>query len=202
LISRRSLLRAMLGALLVPLVGISIAALPSRRVVRPPGAIEEERFLEICVRCGACIEACFRDGRGTLEPCGLPDGLPLIGTPKVNPLRAPCEALYGKCENNLPCIRSCPTGALKWVEPDEIKLGSVKWSPRLCIAFLGGTCLICAEVCPVPGAITPEGRIPIFHPDRCVGCGRCVYACPADPKALVLVPDEEVRYRWRRGSSK
>lgn len=192
----------MLGALLVPFIGGSLATLPSRRVVRPPGAIHEERFLEICVRCGVCIEACFKEGRGTLELCDLLDGPPLIGTPKVNPLRAPCEALYGKCENKLPCVKSCPTGALRWVEPTEIKLGSVKWSSGFCIASRGGTCLVCAEVCPIPGAIIPKERIPIFYPNKCIGCGRCVYACPADPKALILVPDGEVRSRWRQGSSR
>lgn len=202
MIDRRSILKILLVAALLPLVGGSISALPSKRVVRPPGAVEEEFFMKICVRCGICIEACSREGRGTLEFCSILDGPPLIGTPKVNPLRAPCEFLYGKCEGKLPCVKSCPTGALRWAESSKIKLGSVKWSHRLCIAFHGADCLICAEVCPVPGAIIPEGKIPLFYPDKCIGCGRCVYACPADPKALSLVPDEEVRRRWRRGYSR
>lgn len=202
MISRRSILRRIAGAIIIPLVLGFIHVLPSERVVRPPGAVEEKLFLEICMRCGICIKACSKEGRGTLEPCVLMDGPSLIGTPKVNPLRAPCEAVHGKCEGKLPCVKSCPTGALKWMEPGQIKLGSVRWNPRICIAFYGAECLVCAEVCPVPGAIIPEGRIPVFYSNKCVGCGRCVYACPANPKALSLVPEGEVRHHWQRGYSR
>jgi len=145
-----------LGLLFIPLAGSFLSMLPSRRVVRPPGAVDEKLFLELCTRCGICVDACSSEGRGTLEPCGILDGVSMMGTPKVNPLRAPCEARYGICEGRLPCVKSCPTGALRWIEPEEIKLGSVSWSPGRCIAVLGGECLVCAEVCPVPGVITRE----------------------------------------------
>jgi len=193
LISRRDFFKILLGALFTPLLGGILFTLPRKKVVRPPGAVKEDLFLKICIRCGLCIEACFKEGRGTLEPCGILDGIALIGTPKVNPLRAPCEALYGKCEGKLPCVKACPTGALKWVEPHEIKIGSVEWYPRRCIAVLRGGCLVCAEVCPVPGAIVPKGRIPTFNSNKCIGCGRCVTACPAHPKALKLTPKGERR---------
>ncbi|MCF3653452.1 MAG: 4Fe-4S dicluster domain-containing protein [Aigarchaeota archaeon] len=196
--TRRELFRMMLGLLFIPLAGGFLSMLPGGRVVRPPGAVDERLFLELCTRCGICVKACSSEGRGTLEPCGLLDGVSMMGTPKVNPLRAPCESRYGMCEGRLPCVRSCPTGALRWIEPEEIKLGSVSWSPDRCIAVLGGECLVCAEVCPAPGAITPRNGIPVFHSNRCVGCGRCVYACPADPKALNLMPEGERRHHWDR----
>jgi NADPH-dependent 2,4-dienoyl-CoA reductase/sulfur reductase-like enzyme/Fe-S-cluster-containing hydrogenase component 2 len=66
-------------------------------------------------------------------------------------------------------------------------------------------CNPCTEVCPVGSITIPEGNItglPRFR-DRCLGCGRCVLACPAlaitlvdesyDPsgvKALVTLPWE------------
>ena len=35
-----------------------------------------------------------------------------------------------------------------------------------------------------------EDRRPKFDRGKCMGCGRCVYACPASPKALRLVPED------------
>ncbi|RLF15256.1 MAG: hypothetical protein DRJ66_04690 [Thermoprotei archaeon] len=193
MISRRDFFKIIMGALLMPIIGRLLFTFPRKRVVRPPGAIKEDDFLRACIRCGMCIEACSRDGTGTLEPCGILDGIPLMGTPKVNPLKAPCEARYGRCEGVLPCVKACPTSALKWIEPDRIKLGSVEWNPKRCIAVLHGDCLVCAEVCPVPGAITIRRGLPVFHSNKCIGCGRCVNACPAHPKALKLTPKGERR---------
>jgi len=171
-----------------------LLSLPRKRVVRPPGAITEEKFLELCIRCGVCIITCSREGTGTLEPCSLSDGLALYGTPKINPLKAPCEAVKGRCEGILPCVRSCPTGALQYIDTNRIKLGTVIWNPRNCIAVRkGGGCLVCIEACPIVGAITSKKHIPQFNPKLCVGCGSCVIACPASPKALTLTPIGERR---------
>lgn len=173
-----------------------LLSLPRKRVIRPPGAIVEEEFLELCIRCSACIITCSKEGTGTLEPCSLIDGLALYGTPKINPFKAPCEAVKGRCEGKLPCVRSCPTGALQYVEVSKIKLGTVIWNSKNCIAVKkGGGCLVCIEVCPVVGAIIARDHTPRFNPKLCVGCGSCVIACPASPKALTLTPIGEQRVR-------
>ncbi|MCD6510696.1 MAG: 4Fe-4S binding protein [Thermoprotei archaeon] len=57
-----------------------------------------------------------------------------------------------------------------------------------------------SEVCPVPRAIIPRGRIPVFNQEACIGCGRCVNACPAKPKALKLTPRGERRIPWREST--
>jgi len=39
----------------------------------------------------------------------------------------------------------------------------------------------------------PDGtRIPHLNPDLCIGCGSCEYACPVNPKPIVVkaVPDQ------------
>ena len=189
-IKRRDFVKILLASAIPAALGVAVRALPKSKVVRPPGALVEEEFLSRCLRCGLCVENCLT---GTLTPCTLEDGLAIWGTPKVDPLRAPCEAVAGRCEKYRPCVESCPTSALVFLESSRVKLGSVVWVKENCIAYRGGYCLVCDEVCPVEGAITVRRGVPVFHEDRCVGCGRCVYACPADPKALYLTPEGEVR---------
>jgi len=198
-LNRREFIKIIVASVVMGTLAKLFFRLPKEsKVVRPPGAIVEEEFLNKCIRCGKCVAACSTDGSGTLETCGYLDGLSLVGTPKVNPIKAPCEALFGKCEGVLPCVKACPTKALVWVEPHQIKLGSVEWIKERCIAFRKGGCLVCYETCPVDGAISVKEiiverhgkfikvKVPEFNPDVCIGCGRCVNACPAAPKALVL----------------
>ncbi|TLN03481.1 hypothetical protein FDZ71_12510 [bacterium] len=57
--------------------------------------------------------------------------------------------------------------------------------------------MVCSEMCPVIGAITvTEDLKPLFHLPKCVGCGICVYSCPASPKALTLLADGATRATW------
>ena len=195
-VSRRGFLKGLVFAAVIGGLGSVARLLPSRRVVRPPGALVEDAFLARCIRCGQCVESCVT---GTLTFCTIEDGLAIWGTPKVDPLRAPCEAVAGRCEDYRACVEACPTSALVYVEPERVKMGSAIWIPENCIAQRGGHCLVCEEVCPVEDAITHKGKgrgrkkVPVFHSDKCVGCGRCVYACPAEPKAIYLSPEGERR---------
>ena len=51
-------------------------------LLRPPGAKEEKQFLQSCIRCGLCVEACpFY----TLKLSSLEDGIS-IGTPYFEPI--------------------------------------------------------------------------------------------------------------------
>ncbi len=85
------------------------------------------------------------------------------------------------------------------VNKEQVKLGTVELDSRICIAYEVKECLICYEMCPIPEAISvAEGLKPVFHKEKCVGCGTCVNVCPTDPKALTLKPEGSRRAKWFR----
>lgn len=178
------------SALLFSLYETFSMTFEKKRLVRPPGSIVEDSFLEVCLRCGACARKC---PTGAIVLATLNDGFVEIGTPKIDALRGACERIQGRCDQFALCEQSCPTGAIQRIEKEDIKSGSVISDRDECIAWRGGSCLVCSEVCPVQGAISLDEARPVFIPAVCVGCGRCVNACPAQPKALVLTPNGEKR---------
>ena len=160
-------------------------------LVRPPGSLTEDEFNAVCIRCGRCAQIC---PTGAIVLADLSDGFRELGTPKIDPVRGSCERIQGRCERHAKCAQICPTGTIREVDRINLKLGSAIINMDRCIGWLGGSCLVCYEVCPVQDAIslTDEAR-PIFNENVCVGCGRCVYACPAQPKALILTFKGEKR---------
>lgn len=73
---------------------------------------------------------------------------------------------------------------------------SVPAPPRLvaqiqpfdCLARSGQICTVCAERCPVPGAVLVEGARVRIVASACTGCGICQQVCPAPGNAIVLWP--------------
>lgn len=59
---------------------------------------------------------------------------------------------------------------------------------RFCLAYQGSFCSVCAERCPVPGAIVTELGKPRINPDLCTGCRICHDVCPAPKNAVFLIP--------------
>lgn len=162
--------------------------------VRPPGAIDEAYFRLLCVRCGICLEVCPTK---TIVLAGFEDGIAAVNTPKIDPLIGACEFLRGRCEESMRCADHCPTSALQRMSKEQVKLGTVKLNPDSCLAYQGKECVVCSEMCPVAEAITVTQDLkPTFHSDKCVGCGTCVYSCPASPKALALLAEEARRAKW------
>jgi len=53
--------------------------------------------------------------------------------------------------------------------------GAFRIDPTRCLPF----CTVCAERCPVPGAIVLETGRPRIIPWRCTACGDCERVCPA-----------------------
>ncbi|MFB0503760.1 MAG: 4Fe-4S dicluster domain-containing protein [Nitrososphaeria archaeon] len=165
-------------------------------IVRPPGAVDENWFNHLCVRCGICLEVCPTNA---IVLVGLESGAGAVNTPKIDPLVGPCEFFRGRCDEVMQCSKFCPTGALQLVDKEEAKMGTVDFDPGRCLAYMAKECVVCYEMCPVPDAIALTSDLkPEFDGGRCVGCGICVHACPADPKALDLSAEGAKRAMWLR----
>ncbi len=80
-------------------------------LLRPPGAVSEEDFLKLCIKCGQCLQVCPYDSI-LLEDI---DGGASMGMAYIDPTKRGCYL----CEA-FPCILACPTGALDH-EKDAIK---------------------------------------------------------------------------------
>ena len=164
-------------------------------LIRPPGALDEEEFINRCVRCGNCMKVCPTN---VLQPSMLQAGIGGIWTPHlVNEI--------GYCEYNCTlCGHVCPTGAISKLPLEKkkgVKLGLAKVDRSTCIAWAENKqCLVCEEHCPVPSkAINIErhqvgsrtiGK-PVVDTSLCIGCGICQYKCPVRPVRAIRVSSEE-----------
>ncbi len=97
--------------------------------LRPPGAVDEKKFLALCIKCGQCLQVCpyhsikladFLSGHG-------------VGTPYIDANERGCYACSA-----VPCVLACPSGALDHhcEKPEDIKMGiAVLEFPDTCIAM-------------------------------------------------------------------
>lgn len=146
-------------------------------VHRPPGALPEAEFLDVCTRCGDCIRACPHDA---IRLAG-PRMRSAAGTPVIEVDTVPCAMCA-----DLPCIASCAPGALLPQAPKKMATAIIEtWA---CLAHQGTFCSVCSEQCPVPGAIETENGKPRINDDVCTGCGVCRYVCPAPDNAVLVMP--------------
>lgn len=164
------------------------AAAPARRparrsVVRPPGAVEEARFLELCTRCDDCIRAC---PELVIRKAGRELGAGWEGTPVVIPAENPCVLCDG-----LPCVAACAPRALRPPAFGRGRLGLAVVDAERCYMGRGQPCDYCVKACPtVPKAIAvgERGRAAVVRPDVCTGCGECAQLCPANALVIEALP--------------
>lgn len=155
-------------------------------IVRPPGAVEEDRFLELCDSCRVCAEVCepncvlfFDDDEGFEA-----------GTPYILPVDRGCTLC-------MQCTTACPTGALLPLEaPADAIMGIAVIDESACVSHNGsGVCGACHTICPLRNrAITLDYRdAPRVDVEFCTGCGLCEEICFVEGAPAIRIFTERVR---------
>jgi ferredoxin len=152
---------------------------PTTNLLRPPGALSEERFLATCSRCAKCAEVCPAECI-KLDPGGTRAG----GAAYIEVDAAACVLCTG-----LECMHNCPSGALIPTPLEQIDMGTAVWHEHLCVRTHGEPCTMCVDHCPVGSAALEilDGAV-VVHEEGCAGCGVCQNNCPTDPKSITVTP--------------
>jgi len=208
-LQRRKLLTGLgAGVAIVPLMRSTpgFASERHERLLRPPGALDEDYFLSRCIRCGECMKVCPNNA---LHPALSQAGVEGLWTPVMIPRIGYCET---SC---VLCSQVCPTGAIWEITSKEkgwaaspvqdakpIRVGTAFYDRGRCLPWAMATeCIVCEEWCPtspkaiylIPATVADgEGQVkqvkqPYLNPARCVGCGACEYACPVQDQPAVYV---------------
>lgn len=185
-ISKRSAMLAGFGGLLLSLLLSTTRRRGYPRLIRPPNALEEGKFVNACVRCGKCMKVCPTGG---LQPCLFEGGWEAFWTPVLVPSIGPCESYCNACGE------VCPTRAIKPFrvkEKSKIRIGTAVINRSTCLVWADGEiCFVCVEVCPYKAVRkTPKGLAVLG--EICVGCGICEFNCPTQPSPSIYV------VRWGR----
>lgn len=171
-------------------------------IIRPPGALAEKEFVNVCVRCGNCMKVCPTNG---LQPIMMDLGFEGLWTPQLVPEIGYCEYNCNLCGN------VCPTGAITKIDVNKkkaTKIGLAVIDKSICIPWSQNkNCIVCEEHCPVSDkaikAIEDSSSgIKLLKPcvdkDLCIGCGICQNKCPVSPqKAIKVNPSSAKRFSLR-----
>ncbi|MCX7781047.1 MAG: 4Fe-4S binding protein [Negativicutes bacterium] len=138
-------------------------------LIRPPGAVEEETFQSVCLRCHQCLDICPEKA---IASAHLTQGWRVAATP----------VLSGGCTLCMKCVQQCPSGALAKIDAKEARMGTAAIIEKECVG-----CDKCIKPCPT-GAISkvPGKRLVAVDVNKCTGCMTCIKHCPVDPIAIVV----------------
>ena len=157
------------------------------RLIRPPGAVEESRFLAGCIRCYRCQDAC--------EPGAIQFFTASAGehyhTPYVDPAIKACTVC-------MKCTQVCPTGVLMPMEIEErarVKMATVELETDRCLSYKVKA-RYNERAANWEVKLTPSLELdaPTAGPDPAAErrgiCGECYMFCPVRGKAIEREPGE------------
>ncbi|HQF31468.1 MAG TPA: ferredoxin-type protein NapF [Hyphomicrobiales bacterium] len=137
--------------------------------VRPPFALPDQEFVEVCERCGDCESVC----RPNIVVRGR------AGFPSIDFSRGACS-FCGACAD------ACRHGAFV-DDRSGAPWQRVAAATTACLEAKGISCRLCESWCE-PRAIrfrpTLTGSQMVVSPEACTGCGACVAPCPAGAIAI------------------
>lgn len=194
-LSRRRIFQGVGMGALVALLGKTNAAAKTDRnnlhkvagefLIRPPGALPEEQFVDRCVRCTECMKVCPTGG---LQPAITEAGFEGLWTPVLVPR-------IGECSQNCNlCSKVCSTQAIQPFEITEkphIYIGEAFVDRSQCVAWYDDRqCLVCHEACSyraIQMRVVDGVKRPFVDEHKCVGCGICENVCIIQPRAAIRV---------------
>lgn len=207
-LSKRKILTAgIAGTIAVPVIKLKSGKLldsTNHLIIRPPGALNEKKFVAKCLRCGECMRVCKTNG---LNPVVFQGNFSSFWTPTLVPRLGYCDY-----ECTL-CGKVCPSGAIKRLEKSVKQItviGKAMVNRNRCIPWVGFAglsnlneewkdvnCAVCEEVCPIPVKairfnpfVVSEGkeiRRVFVVEDLCIGCGFCEKVCPVAGEPAIRV---------------
>ena len=139
--------------------------------LRPPWAIDEQLFTEICTSCGDCISQCpthiIKPARANLPVIDFSAG----------------ECLF--CEE---CVEVCEPHALLKKESKSPWAVKASIDNDKCVAYKGVECRSCYDPCEARAIMMPPRlggiSLPIISSHNCTGCGACFSVCPVNAVAI------------------
>ncbi len=182
------------------------------QLIRPPGAVPEEKFLEKCIRCLQCVRICASNG-ACLQPDHIYDSVLELWAP-VAVMRS------GYCEYNCNlCGQVCPTEAILPLDlnaKQKLAIGLAYFDKNRCIPYLQHKdCIVCEEHCPTPDkaikfeikeialedASIKKVKYPYVVRELCIGCGICETKCPVPGVSAIIVTNEnQIRLQSGNGT--
>ena len=166
------------------------------KLIRPPGAQDEQAFLSTCLRCSECMKVCPTNG---LQPSLGEAGLAGLWTPNLVPRLGHCD--YG-CNA---CGQVCPSGAIPALTLEKKRqavIGTAVVNRNRCLPWASATpCIVCEEMCPTPqksirleeASVTDQAgetvtlQRPYVLREICIGCGICENHCPLEGDAAIQI---------------
>ena len=101
------------------------------------------------------------------------------------PLLEPELTACALCEDPLPCIAACETGALVSTPRLSVRLGLARLETSRCVVPKGQDCDFCVSYCPLPDlAIRMSEEGPMIIASGCTGCGLCAVMCPEEALSI------------------